>query len=144
MKIDYGNCDDDDDDELGYSVLNLISGLTISSAASVVFVAQRIHNTMTRRDVVDSLRDELCNESTTSRRVVVLWICCEASSFFLSYLGWLTCSLRMPARRPASQAGPVRIVVVVLWIRCVTSCGSVLHLCTLSQLNGTENTFYSR
>jgi len=53
VKIDYGNCDDDDDDELGYSVLNLISGLTISSAASVVFVAQRIHNTTTRRDVVD-------------------------------------------------------------------------------------------
>ena len=53
MKIDYGNGDDNDDDELGYSVLNLISGLTISSAASVVFVAQRIHNTTTRRDVVD-------------------------------------------------------------------------------------------
>lgn len=47
MKIDYGNGDDNDDDELGYSVLNLISGLTISSAASVVFVAQRIHNTTT-------------------------------------------------------------------------------------------------
>jgi len=28
--------DDDDDDELGYSVLNLISGITIPSAASAV------------------------------------------------------------------------------------------------------------
>jgi len=34
--MDDDDDDDDDDDELGYSVLNLISGITIPSAASAV------------------------------------------------------------------------------------------------------------
>jgi len=69
----------------------------------------------THPDVVDLLHSLFWNRSTTSRRVVMLWMCSAARC----------------------GTDPQHLDV--------SSCrGSVLHLYTLSQLNGTENTFYSR
>ena len=111
VKIDYGNCDDDDDDdddELGYSVLNLISGLTISSAASVVFVAQRIHNISTCRRVVDLLREELCNESTTRQQRYIL--ACEGSMWAIPN--------KKERKKKLRNRSTTRRHVEMLWIRC--------------------------